>query len=243
MVKKHIWKVWLRPNLLTQDVANDYIATVATVGKTLRNADIAAAIKEEGCEVHQESIIDILNRADRIRCAKVCEGYSVQSGVCRISPRVQGVWMGGTANYDPAAHRVTCDMNASPELRSGLDEVGVETLGVKEACGFIGLVTNAATGSTDGIITPNDDIIIEGDKVKITPVEEDGIGVFFIGADDVEHPVTRRYTQNDPKKVIARVPDLPVGTYTLKIVTRFTSGSSVLKTPRSITYDLQLVVQ
>ncbi|GHV48735.1 hypothetical protein FACS1894181_05320 [Bacteroidia bacterium] len=36
MVKRFFWKVWLKLNLLTKNVDNDYIAEVSTVGKTLR---------------------------------------------------------------------------------------------------------------------------------------------------------------------------------------------------------------
>lgn len=38
------WKVWLKLNLLTKDVDNDYMAEVSTVGKTTRNEDIARRI-------------------------------------------------------------------------------------------------------------------------------------------------------------------------------------------------------
>ena len=38
------WKVWLKPNLLTKDVDNDFIAEVSTSKQTLRNEDIAERI-------------------------------------------------------------------------------------------------------------------------------------------------------------------------------------------------------
>ena len=40
-MKNYIWKIWLRLNLLTKDVDNDYVAEVSTVGNTVRNEDIA----------------------------------------------------------------------------------------------------------------------------------------------------------------------------------------------------------
>ncbi|GHT15111.1 hypothetical protein AGMMS4956_14370 [Bacteroidia bacterium] len=240
--KRFFWKVWLRLNLLTKDVENDYIAEVSTVGKTLRNEDVAAAIKEEGAEWQIESILDLLNRADRIRRHRVCEGYSVLTGLCHVSPRVLGNWIGASSAYDPAAHKITCDMSPAAELRANLEEVGVEVLGIKDSGAFIGLVTDAATGKTDGTITANDDIIIEGDKIKVAPDGEDGIGVFFVAEGGTETVVTHRLLQNDPKKVMARVPALAAGTYTLKIVTKFSNNSTLLKEPRSITYGQALVV-
>jgi len=42
--------------------------------------------------------------------------------------------------------------------------------------------------------------------------------------------------------MIARVPDLPAGQYTLRVVTRFTGGSNMRKEPRTIDYDRLLVI-
>lgn len=44
MATTKYWKVWLKPNLLTKDVDNDYIAEVSTSKQTLRNEDIAERI-------------------------------------------------------------------------------------------------------------------------------------------------------------------------------------------------------
>jgi hypothetical protein len=36
MAKNYLWKVWLKLNLLTKEVENDYVAEVSTRGRTLR---------------------------------------------------------------------------------------------------------------------------------------------------------------------------------------------------------------
>lgn len=104
-------------------------------------------------------------------------------------------------------------------------------------------VTDTATGLTDGTMTAGDDILIEGDKIRVYPAEEDGLGVMFVNDEGVVTPVTRRLTQNDPSRVLARVPaDLAAGPYTLRIVTRFTTGATLLREPRTIDYDRPLKV-
>jgi hypothetical protein len=153
MAKKFIWKVWLRPNLLTKDIDNDYIAEVDTVGKTLYNTDVAQAIKDEGSELQYETILDILNRGDRIRKEHLQRGYSIMTAITHIVPRVPGNWFGSTALYDPKLHKLTCDMTPSTELYTALEEVDVETLGVKDSGARIGLMTDVTTGKTDGTIT------------------------------------------------------------------------------------------
>jgi hypothetical protein len=60
MAKRFCWKIWLRPNLLTKDVENDYIAEISTVGNTLRNEDIARQIIKRRSELRYETILSIL---------------------------------------------------------------------------------------------------------------------------------------------------------------------------------------
>ena len=240
--KRFFWKVWLKLNLLTKDVKNDYIAEVSTVSKTLHNDDIAQAIKDEGAELHYETLLDILNRGDRIRLDMIAKGYSVQSKVCRVSPRVLGNWTGANATFSEDVHKITLDITPTAEAREALSHVGIEVLGVKDSGAYIGLVTDTATGKIDGTITAGDDVIIEGEKIRISPDGEDGIGVFFVSESGEETPVTHRFTQNDPKKVIARVPSLAPGSYTLEIRTRFSQSTTLLNEVRILTYNLPLTV-
>jgi hypothetical protein len=241
-VIKFIWKVWLRLNPLTKDVDNDYTAEVSTTGNTKRNEDIARTIIDEGSEIKYDTLVNILNRRDRIERNMLQQGSSVQSGNVRLSPRVNGSWQGRNARYDALVNRLSIDAVITADMREALKEVSVEVLGVKDGVAYIGMVTDTVTGLTDGTVTPNDDILIEGDRLKVAPEGEDGTGVFFADSAGQQYPVTRRLTQNDPKKILARVPQLPVGEYTLRIVTRYSTGSTLLNEPRVIEYDKLLII-
>jgi hypothetical protein len=242
MVNEHVWKVWLTPNLLTQEVENDYVAEVSTVGKTLHNEDVARLIKNEGSELEYETILDVFNHGDRLRRGLLQQGYSIQTGVCRVSPRVPGNWIGSAARYDPKKHRRVCDLTMTAELRHDLEEVGVEVLGVKDSGARVGLVTDVITGLTDGTITPDGDIIIEGEKIRIFPHDEAGLGVYLVDAGGSETLVNPPYPVNDPKKIICRVPPVGAGDYTLRIITRFSNSNVKLQHPRVIDYELALKV-
>jgi len=90
----------------------------------------------------------------------------------------------------------------------------------------------------------NEDIMIEGDKLKIMPEDDFNLGVFFVDANGEEFRVDRRLTQNDPKKIIARIPDsINPDEYTLRIKTRFSQGQTLLKEVRVIDYERILYVQ
>ncbi len=236
------WKVWLRLNLLTNDVDNDYIAEVSTSNNTRRNEDIVQRIVDLGSEIKYDTLLSVLNQRDRIVREMLQQGSSVLTGTCQYTPRVMGTWLGSSAKFDPEIHKITLDIVPSGEMRDALTQVGVEVLGVKDSGAFIGLVTDTATGATDGRITLGDDIRIEGDKLKIAPEGESGVGIFFVNETGAAIPVTRRLTQNDPKTIIARVPALPAGKYKLRIVTKFSTSSTTLKEVRQIEYEKQLIV-
>lgn len=236
------WKVWLRLNLLTKDVDNDYTAEVSTMKNSLRNEDIAQRIVNEGSEYKYDTLLSIINQHDRIIREAVMDGYSVLTKTCQYTPRVAGSWIGSSAKFDPEKHKVTLDITLASEMREALSHVGVEVLTVKDSGAKIGLVTDTVTGLSNDTITPGDDIRIEGEKIRVAG-EAEGVGVFFIASDGKVHPVTRRLTTNDPRCLLARVPsDLTDGQYTLRIVTQFSNTTTLLKEPRTIEYERSLTV-
>jgi hypothetical protein len=238
----HFWKIWLMLNTLTKEVDNDYYAEVSTIGNTLRNEDIARAIVRGRSEVRYETILSILNERDAAVLEAVLAGSSVQDGVIHITPRVTGNWIGADPGFDPKAHKITVDAFPTAELRTALDSVGVEVLGKKlDGGAIIGLVTDVYTGKTDGTVTIEGEIIIDGSKIKLLPLDgSEGTGIFFVTSTGTTMQVTDPLVINDPSRIICRVPPVRAGEYTLRIVTRFTSGSHLLKQPRTIEYELPL---
>ncbi|MDR2408112.1 MAG: DUF4469 domain-containing protein [Bacteroidales bacterium] len=243
-MKKHVWKVWLRPNKLTKDILNDYIGEVSTVGNTIKNADIAQRIVDEGSEIKYETIVSILDKSDKIIIENLLKGGSVQTGYCHVAPRVHGNWIGTVNHHDPDKQKPYLSMTITAEVREALKQVTLEVLGVKESGAHIGLVTDTSTGKSDGSVTPNEDVIIEGEKIKIFPDDDDSLGIFFVKSGGEKNRVTHRLLQNDPKKIIARVPTYLVsGEYSLVILTRYSQGKTLLKDVRTITYNTPIIVK
>jgi hypothetical protein len=240
MAKKSAWKVWLKRNLLTKAVDNDYIAEVSTVGQTLRNEDLAARMVAARSELRLETIMSILSTRDELVREAIAQGAAVQDGCVRIAPRVSGAWVGVSHTFDPQVHKLGVDVSPSAELRAVFETIGVEVLGEKDSGAYIGLVTDLASGKTDGAVTPDEDLMVAGDKIKIAPEGETGLGVFLVDEQGEDHPVTHKLSENMPKKLLFRVPLLDSGTYTLKVVTRYSNSSTFLKEPRVIRYEFPL---
>ena len=234
--KKSVWEVYLRPNTLTKDNDRDCIADVHAHAATQRNEDIAEIITKERSEFRKETIINILNMRDKAVKDLIEEGLSFMDGLVQISPRVSGVWETENSPYDEKIHKRTVDLIPTADLRTALDEIGVKVLGAKEGSSRITEITDTATGLKDGTLTIGDDIIIEGDKLKVDEKDAQQ-GVFFKAADGTEHKTTRRLSVNKPGQIIARVPkEVPEGKVTVIVRTKFTGGASPLKTVREIIY-------
>lgn len=77
MANEYYWKVWLRPNLLTKDDDNDYVAEVLTQKDTLHNENIANAIIKEGSEIKYDTLLSIIKQRDRIVREHLMMGYSL----------------------------------------------------------------------------------------------------------------------------------------------------------------------
>jgi hypothetical protein len=241
--KKYFWKIWLRLNTLTKKADNDYIAEVSTTGNTLRNEDIARHIVKERSEYRYESILSIFHERDKMVREAILNGSSVQDGNVHLTPRVIGNFLGSDPVYNPKEHKITCDATLTADFRKALnEEVGVELLGKKVDGGaVIGLVTDVATGKTDGTITHMGDVIITGEKIKVAPDKDDTLGAFLVDSDGNEVRFDTPFAINGPKRIVCRTPDVPKGTYTLKIVTQY-AGSDLLKQPRTIVYELPVNV-
>lgn len=238
----YIWKIWLRLNFLTQDVENDYNGEVSTLGHTIHNEDIARRIVNERSELRYETILAILNERDSIVLESVLSGSSVQDGVVHIAPSVTGLWVGSDRTVNPARQKPSVSISPTAELRNGLAQVKMEILGVKDSGAYIGLVTDAATKSVDGHITPNGIVVITGDKLRVAPEDDPEMGIFFVDETGAKTPVTQ-ISQNEPKRLTVLVPPLSAGTYTLQVVTKFSSGNTLLKLARTIVYDTPILVE
>ena len=129
-------------------------------------------------------------------------------------------------------------MVATADLRNALDEITVKVIGAKETTAKITAITDTATGLTDGTITIGDDILIEGEKLKVDE-KDAGQGVFFIASDGTEYKTMRRLSVNLPSQIIARVPkEVPAGAVTVIVRTKLTGSNKTLKEVREMIFKL-----
>lgn len=123
-----------------------------------------------------------------------------------------------------------------------MPNIDVKVLGVAESFSAILQVEDYKTGSVNELITPNRNLRIIGQKIKIAG-DDISNGVFFIEtATGLETKVPfEDIITNNPSELVILLPELTSGTYTLQIASQY-SGSNLLKEPRTTTYERELIV-
>lgn len=246
MSKQIVLNADLYDNPLTERT-NDYTAKPRNTG-TLYNADIAARISRKNSEFKEDTILTILNLADKEKCYAVGEGKSVVDGVASYRVNIKGPFDGADAQFDPSIHSLGVTFATGKALRDILDnEVQVAIHGVSPTGPVVNTVTDAATarstseGSTGSFtITSGGALTINGTNLKIQGDSEEN-GVYFVPATGEPVKVTVLIS-NSPSKLIVQMPTLADGRYTLRVTTQYSSSFRNVREPRSYDYPIPLQV-
>jgi hypothetical protein len=121
--------------------------------------------------------------------------------------------------------------------------VRVDVLGKAESGFFIGEVIDLRTRSVNDLLTPGRNAKISGGKLKVEG-DDPSCGVYF------ENEADGTKVKVDPADIVENLnahllivlPALPPGAYRLEVTTQYTSGSSLLKAPRTAVFDRLLTV-
>lgn len=153
--------------------------------------------------------------------------------------------IGGTYNHEND-HIDAKDITVSFKVLSGLKEllanVKVENEGFAGDGAYIDEIADAHSGTLNNIITPSKMVHIAGHKIKIDG-NSPTLGVWFVSQAGTRTKVSENLGLNRPTELMVEVPALPAGTYTLEIITQYTSGNTLLKEPRTIKAETPLTVQ
>ena len=238
---KNTWELYLRQNFISQKDTREFVGEIKARGSTLHNEDIADIIVGKGSELRKETIVSVLNQRDTEVSEWLCSGGSFADGIVQMSPRVSGVWESAKDTFDATKHKKTLDVVITSAFKAALEKVQVVVLGEKNAVANIARITDTATGKTDGTVTIGDDILLEGERIKVFDMDDEEQGVFIVDADGVEHRVSRRLSVNKPTQVMARIPsDVSAGKVKIVVKTRFAGNKdTALKTLRVITYPVE----
>lgn len=230
---------------MTKDVKEDYVASVVTL-HSMTVDDIARAIVAERTEYRVDTIVNIANLIDEKIRQLVCQGNTVVTGSAFYSPSITGVFMGKNGTFDPDVNACTVNVSPSQALRDEVTTVTPSFSGyVKELGGArLSLVRDVTSGKTDGTITPGGIVEVIGTKIKCVNADGTGMGrVLFVNQETQAETEVTLLALNEASRLMFTVPaSLTAGSYTLRVETYFSAGSTQLKSVRTIDYERPLLV-
>ena len=241
-LRRHKIRAELYDNLLTED-PNDFAARVVAdsplSSKDVCNyatqrggADISAKAMEHAVDLYLGEMVYLL-----------CNGFTVNTGVFNVRPKIKGVFNKATEQFSPEKHKISFDFNQGLRLRRELANINVEITGVNKATFFIDEVVDIESESISDLLTPKHNLRISGSKIRISGENAEN-GVYFINQETDERvKVSSKMPVNKPSELIVVIPALAAGSYKLEIATQFSGNvKKPLKEPRSTLFDKVLNV-
>ena len=239
----HRIKAYLYDNALTKDNPNDYVARVISERSLNVQQVCNAAEQRGGSDISAASMEHAVNLFLKEMAYQLCDGYSVNTGYFAALPNIRGVFDSPTEKFNPEKHAILFQFNQGEKLRKELPSIEVEILGTAESGNFISQVTDAKSGSVNDLLTPERNLRITGQKIKIVGESPDN-GIYFVNLSTGERVQVDAsdIVTNNPSELLIVIPLLSSGKYKLEVVTQF-SGAVPLKEPRTANFDKELTVE
>jgi hypothetical protein len=241
----HKSKAYLYDNVLTKDNQNDLIARISS-DRSLNIAQVSdIAVKRGGANISAASMTHAVELWLGEMAYQLCDDFAVNTGYFTAKMHINGVFDSPNERFNPEKHTLSVDFQQGALLRKELQRVDVEILGVADTALAVLQVTDVKSGSINDLITPNRNLRIVGQKLKIVG-EDEANGVYFVNQDtqvrtkvDASDMVT-----NNPSELIIVIPVLTAGSYLLEVVTQYGGNSKVmLKESRKAIFNKTLTVQ
>lgn len=209
----------LYPNPLT-DEPNAHWARLISKGKIELEQVIDRMILQRGAVGTRAEVLGILEDFYRALEDLLAEGYILRlpNGTYRLA--VRGIFQGAGDTFDPARHKIVVCIAPSKRLRCGVPErVRLIKERRRVSVPRPEAYFDAASGSTDDRLTPQDIGRVSGRGLRFDPADPKQ-GVFLRHTDAGEETRATSYSEVAPAVVHFLVPPLAPGCYQLIVRTR-----------------------
>ena len=226
-------------NLLTER-PNDYAAQTVPTRSYDKNAVIDLILRR-GTLLTRTDVLAVFNGLEETLADIVKDGGTINLPLFNTSFSISGVFDGPMDSFDSSRHRLNVNLTKGTLLRKAESEVRFAKTDTVTPQPSIVEVRDAVSGATNEALTPGGVIQLWGANLKIAG-DNEANGLWFVPetGDAVKAEVV---VTNKPSQLIAMIPALAAGNYTVRVVTQSTGGGVLLKTPRSYVFERTLVVR
>lgn len=226
-------------NLLTER-SDDYAAQTVPTRSYDKNAVIDLILRR-GTLLTRTDVLAVMNGLEETVVDVVRDGGTINLPLFNTSFSISGVFDGPMDSFDSSRHRLNVNLTKGTLLRKAESEVRFAKTDAVTPQPSIVEVRDAVSGATNDVLTPGGVIQLWGANLKIAG-DNEANGLWFVPetGDAVKAEVV---VTNKPSQLIAMIPALAAGNYTVRVVTQNTGGGVLLKTPRSYVFERTLVVR
>jgi hypothetical protein len=232
------------PNPLTGN-SGEYYGRVRTSG-TLNLQQIAESARNRGKAPLPADAIAIGAKIFLEEMAWLCcDGWSVNTGYFTLRPHFNGVFHSAQEEFDNQKHRISFDIQEGHILRKEAETIEVEVTPPVNTGISIFQVVDKKTGSINNRLTPERNLCITGNRIKVEG-NDPAVGIYFINTSTQSRTKvdSTDIIINRAAEVVIIIPHLSTGTYQLEITTQHSSSRSgyLLNAPRTCIFDATLTV-
>ncbi len=217
---------------------DDYTAQVQNV-KSHDMESVTEKMLQKGSTITKTDTLAVLNSFFETVSEIVRQGENVHLGLFNTRLSLSGVFNGATDTYDPKRHSIRVNVNAGKLLKEAVKDIRPEKVAATDTLPHIVEVSDSISGSVNDKITSGGVITLVGSRIKIAGENTEN-GLYLIDEKGKKYKVST-LVENKPARLIAILPALAVGTYTLQVTTQYTGGA-YLKHARTGIFDSPLTV-
>jgi hypothetical protein len=205
------------------------------VDRTYDKEAVISEILRRGTLVTKTDAVAVLNAFEEVVVDIAKDGGTVNLPLFNTSFSISGVFENQMDSFDGSRHKLNLNLSKGVLLRDAEKEVKMEKrLGAAPQPNILE-VKDALSGKVNESLTPNGVLQVWGNNLKIAG-EDPEVGFWFVPS--AGSPIKAAViVTNKPSNLIVVIPALPVGEYTLKIVTQCTSGGVLLIASRTYISD------
>ncbi len=168
------------------------------------------------------------------------EGGGINTNLFNAQPSIAGKFDNANDTFDPSRHKLNYNLSFTKSIREKAAKIKTHKVVTPENGPVITAIRYSVSGLIDGTLSAGSTLEITGVRLKVF-TEMDDNGVYFVARDGAGHKAAT-LVENKPSRLIALLPPLPGGTYTLEVRTNFMGVKAPGKQLRKVQYSQPLTM-
>jgi hypothetical protein len=232
---------YLEPNTLTGAAPGTYRAVVTQQESAEGDAYVKMAAKT--LNISEGETIGLLNGLAQAAQTLIGQGWGFKlPGFGSFGFSIRGSFDGPDAPYDPSVQKVGLSFRLDRALVAAAQTAPKNRIHGVVHGPVIDAVVDMTANTTNSTLHPGGNTKISGKNIKIAGTAPSN-GIRIVDEVGDSSPVApAAISRNSPTELVFICPNLPAGTYQVRVTTQYANSSTLADTPRSYTFESELTV-